>query len=31
MMMKSLNDRARGLLTSPLASSDIMYWRGDLF
>jgi N-acetylglutamate synthase-like GNAT family acetyltransferase len=31
MMIKSLNDRARGLLTSPLASSDIMYWRADLF
>jgi len=29
MMIKSLS--ARGPLTSPLASPDVLYWRGDLF
>jgi hypothetical protein len=31
MMIKSLNDHARGMHTSPLVPSDVMYWRGDLF
>jgi hypothetical protein len=31
MMIRSLSDRARGMLPSPLVSSDVMYWRGDLF
>ena len=31
MMIKPLSDHTRSLRTSPLASSDVMYWRGDLF
>jgi predicted N-acetyltransferase YhbS len=31
MMIKPLNDRARGTLSSPLASQDVMYWRADMF
>jgi len=31
MMIKPLSDRARALLPSPLAPSNVFYWRGDLF
>jgi predicted N-acetyltransferase YhbS len=31
MMIKPLNDRARGTLSWPLASQDVMYWRSDMF
>ena len=31
MMIKPLNQRARGRLTAPLASSDVCFWRGDAF
>jgi GNAT superfamily N-acetyltransferase len=31
MMIKSLTDRARGQLATPLSSSSVLYWRSDLF
>jgi GNAT superfamily N-acetyltransferase len=31
MMIKSLGDRARSMLPSALAQSDVLYWRSDIF